>query len=320
MILLTIFLIVAFNGCRDINQTDGVLKDVLNFQNSTNKTKIFVRMEENISEEWTFDYEGEEIKKIIISIENSFLEDSDEEEMKEMGLNGMFTTDPDKFFKAASTIPWKRKIKEFTKEMQKEIDRLAEAEEQAFKKKGVYYKVKYDIKKGKYNQFFEFNFSKVEKEFLDEIGFSFLNEIGMTEVEKLLWEGGFAEKGKKPLTKAVDNEVNKDNGEKETHYLNGEVDQEYIFPFSDAEYLTYKEIEFLVDSGGIELLRLAINEMFARHGFVFSKEENRSYFSEKSWYYPVTDLTDEYIKTNLFNEYESENLKKMIEIEEKYKR
>lgn len=55
---------------------------------------------------------------------------------------------------------------------------------------------------------------------------------------------------------------------------------EYIFPNSNTEYLTDEQVSCLTK----EQLRLARNEIFARHGYIFKDEELKEYFSSKSWY------------------------------------
>lgn len=56
-------------------------------------------------------------------------------------------------------------------------------------------------------------------------------------------------------------------------------------------------------------VRYAINEMFARHGAVFSKPEIQEVFDGKSWYERVPDLTFDEIEELYFSETEQENLK-----------
>lgn len=95
--------------------------------------------------------------------------------------------------------------------------------------------------------------------------------------------------------------------------------QDYLLPYSDIDYLTDEDLQMIYETGDRDLVRLIINEMYARHGFVFKKAKNRDYFMSQSWYHPVEGLTDEYIKTQLFNEYEKANLKALLEVEEMLK-
>ncbi|MFC4803610.1 YARHG domain-containing protein [Filifactor villosus] len=95
--------------------------------------------------------------------------------------------------------------------------------------------------------------------------------------------------------------------------------EDYLLPYSDTDYLTDEDLQMIYETGDRDLVRLIINEMYARHGFVFKKAKNRDYFMSQSWYHPVEGLTDEYIKTQLFNEYEKANLKALLEVEEMLK-
>lgn len=57
---------------------------------------------------------------------------------------------------------------------------------------------------------------------------------------------------------------------------------DYMLPDSDIRRLTEDDLFGL----NLEQLRLARNEIYARHGFIFNSEELRAYFSQKSWYSP----------------------------------
>ena len=81
-----------------------------------------------------------------------------------------------------------------------------------------------------------------------------------------------------------------------------DMDSEYEMPGSDSRYLSEADIAGY-DQAGIQLI---VNEIYARHGRVFSHLENDSYFRSKSWYHPVEGKTDEQI-VNEFNEYEIAN-------------
>lgn len=66
---------------------------------------------------------------------------------------------------------------------------------------------------------------------------------------------------------------------------------------SDISWMSLDEIQF------------SINEMYARHGLIFKKDPNKSYFESMSWYRP--DTTDLSVAANRMNKYEKENLKIM---------
>ena len=72
-------------------------------------------------------------------------------------------------------------------------------------------------------------------------------------------------------------------------------DAEYILPESNTRELTRAELESLTK----EQLRLARNEMFARHGMIFGVEDLDSYFRTKSWYQPSVPAEDFYEKVEM---------------------
>ncbi|MCM3568994.1 YARHG domain-containing protein [Neobacillus mesonae] len=68
---------------------------------------------------------------------------------------------------------------------------------------------------------------------------------------------------------------------------------EYIISDSDNQRLTQRDIEPLT----LEQLRLARNEIYARHGYIFKSKDLQDYFSKKPWYsqdasYNGTDLSE----------------------------
>lgn len=89
---------------------------------------------------------------------------------------------------------------------------------------------------------------------------------------------------------------------------------DYIFADSDSRYLTEDEIYALSK----EEMRLARNEIYARHGRIFEDEGLSEYFNSKSWYQPLysPDEMDE-MGDDIFNEYEYANKTLITEIEEK---
>ncbi|PEQ95193.1 hypothetical protein CN481_04870 [Bacillus sp. AFS006103] len=81
---------------------------------------------------------------------------------------------------------------------------------------------------------------------------------------------------------SADVEPDKEEG---TNQVKNEVTatnlDEYIFPESDTKRLTESEIANL----SYDQLRLARNEIYARHGYLFKSEDLQTYFSQKSWYH-----------------------------------
>ena len=98
-------------------------------------------------------------------------------------------------------------------------------------------------------------------------------------------------------------------GELDTNESEYNDSSEYILPDSNTRYYTMDEIVQLPIDG----LRLARNEIFARHGYSFKDEELKNYFSQWSWYEP-TDISSEEIE-NILNDYEKQNLQLIREIE-----
>ena len=82
----------------------------------------------------------------------------------------------------------------------------------------------------------------------------------------------------------------------------------YLLPHSDVIKLSESELS----SFNKDELRLARNEIFARHGYVFKSDELESYFAEKTWYFP-----DPYYEGSL-NNVEAYNVKLIEDLEELY--
>lgn len=77
---------------------------------------------------------------------------------------------------------------------------------------------------------------------------------------------------------------------------------EYIFPESSTSCLTGGDLL----EADPATLRLARNEIYARHGRKFDAADLQEYFNSKSWYQPVTDPSD--FKEDSLNEAEKKNL------------
>ena len=82
----------------------------------------------------------------------------------------------------------------------------------------------------------------------------------------------------------------------------------YLIEDSDYRYLSRAELEDYT----LKQLAYIRNEIFARHGYIFEKEEYYDYFSSKSWYYPDYWFTGE---ESEFNDYELENIKLIKDVE-----
>lgn len=92
-------------------------------------------------------------------------------------------------------------------------------------------------------------------------------------------------------------------------------DGEYIFPNSDSAYLTREQVAALTP----EQLRLARNEIYARHGRIFQDETLAAYFGSKSWYQPLYDgASFDALGDSILNEYEIANRDLIQEYEALY--
>ena len=82
---------------------------------------------------------------------------------------------------------------------------------------------------------------------------------------------------------------------------------DYLFP-SDMAFITeadlYGKSQYEVD--------LILNEIYARHGYVFKNEKFRTYFNAKSWYTPNLDYND-----TMLNKIERANIEFIVEFEKK---
>lgn len=70
---------------------------------------------------------------------------------------------------------------------------------------------------------------------------------------------------------------------------------EYLIPDSNTRELTRADLEGFTK----EQLRLARNEIYARHGMIFGDEELDQYFASKSWYTPKVSIGDFYDQVNM---------------------
>ncbi len=71
---------------------------------------------------------------------------------------------------------------------------------------------------------------------------------------------------------------------------------------TDKKYYTKEEFE----NEPMLVIHLAKNEIYARHGYIFTNEDLYNYFMGCIWYSPTCDGTD--FDDSVFNEYEKANL------------
>lgn len=92
------------------------------------------------------------------------------------------------------------------------------------------------------------------------------------------------------------------------------VPGDYYFSDSDSRYLTDEELSGYSSAD----LELAKNEIYARHGRKFVTQRIADYFNSKSWYNGNIDPETFDAQTDtIFNEYEMENISKIVEWEQK---
>lgn len=86
------------------------------------------------------------------------------------------------------------------------------------------------------------------------------------------------------------------------------TDSSYIFADSASSYLSESEISKLSDNE----LMLALNEIYARRGRIFSDSSISEYFNSKTWYTPKY-TAEEFSQNVTFNNYEQANLQLMVD-------
>lgn len=90
-----------------------------------------------------------------------------------------------------------------------------------------------------------------------------------------------------------------------------DMDSEYILPNSNTQKLTRDDLKGLTK----EELRLARNEIFARHGMIFGATDLTEYFGSKSWYEPKVSF-DEFYDVASMTELEEANVVLISKVEE----
>lgn len=80
---------------------------------------------------------------------------------------------------------------------------------------------------------------------------------------------------------------------------------EYMLPYSNTQYLTEGDVAGLSK----EEIRIALNEIYARHGRIFQSEDLNAHFSSKSWYEPKYSAEEfSEIENSIMNDYEKKNI------------
>ena len=114
-----------------------------------------------------------------------------------------------------------------------------------------------------------------------------------------------AEDNAEPDSGAASNEDEtiSENNSSDGDSSDGALDEDYMLPSSTKE-LTLDDITGM----SAKDLRLAINEMYARHGYYFGPGANQRYFDEKPWYNPDMSIKSPNDIVENFTEIENKNL------------
>lgn len=94
----------------------------------------------------------------------------------------------------------------------------------------------------------------------------------LTDTSRIVFESA------QDITSNSNTETSKKNSTNEDRYSNSD----FIFPNSSTQELTVHDLENLTKHE----LGIARNEIYARHGYVFTQEPFKSYFKGKAWYVP----------------------------------
>ena len=87
------------------------------------------------------------------------------------------------------------------------------------------------------------------------------------------------------------------------------LSDDYIFPTSNSEYLTRKDLNGV----SAQKLNYGKNEIFARHGRRFNSAELQNYFDSRSWYEGT--ISPNAFNTNVLNDYELKNMELITKVE-----
>ena len=82
-----------------------------------------------------------------------------------------------------------------------------------------------------------------------------------------------------------------------------EESSDYILPDSDKDFLAWEDVQDLT----AEQVRLARNEIYARHGRGFKSQDLQAYFDARPWYKKTVEPDD--FSENLLNDYEKRNIR-----------
>ena len=84
---------------------------------------------------------------------------------------------------------------------------------------------------------------------------------------------------------------------------------------NNTSYLTKEQVNAM----SREELNIALNEIYARRGRIFTSEKLSAYFNAQPWYKPMY-TAEEFVQNIVFNDYESKNvdLIRKVQVEKGY--
>lgn len=85
---------------------------------------------------------------------------------------------------------------------------------------------------------------------------------------------------------------------------------DYMLPGSDSRYITTADLDAMTK----EQIKIARNEIYARHGRKFEDEQLKNYFSQFTWYNPTIE-PDDFKDEALLNKYEIANRDFIVQYE-----
>lgn len=122
------------------------------------------------------------------------------------------------------------------------------------------------------------------------------------------------EQAEESIESAVESEESSEEVVEETLSQDGLEKVEFYFPNSNVEEIP----EALLEGMSADSLRIARNEIYARHGRIFKNEILNSYFRNCSWYTP--SVAAEAFDENVLNAVEKANVRKIESAESKAQR
>lgn len=115
-------------------------------------------------------------------------------------------------------------------------------------------------------------------------------------------------------TKEIETTKTAELGHEESTFIETEpVTNKYIIPDAEKRYLTRDDLK----GWDADTLRLARNEIYARHGYIFEDSSLLEYFKKQSWYNPTVKKAD--FKESVFNDYEIKNVYFIKDLENELK-